>query len=282
MEKILLGTHITYRSEEQLLSSVKESIASNAKSGAFYVSNSRGYNKYILNIEKLNEAKKLAKENGIDIRNYIIHSPLVGNIANTDPVTQIHEKTIKSYLDDLKTLHESGMIYYNFHPGSNEDRNLGIKTIANGINKLHEETKGNNTILLLETMMAKGNYIGRKFEDLSEIINLVKDKKRIGVCLDTCHVWDAGYDIKNNLQGVLSEFDQIIGLSYLKALHVNDSMNDIGSNKDRHAKIGEGMIGVKALRELIRHPKLINLPKAIESPKMSSPEDMKIEIEALL
>ncbi len=283
MTKPLIGAHISYTVSDQLLESVKQTLEAGATSGAFYVSNSRGYNKYEFNKEKALEAKTLAEENGLDITNFIVHSPLVGNIANTDKTKDIYQRTVESYLDDLKTMQKAGLKYFNFHPGSNENRELGIKTIAKGINQLMSKTKGDDTILLLETMMAKGNYIGRTFEDLKEIIDLVKDQSRIGVCLDTCHVWDAGYDIKNDLEGVLKEFDKVIGLKYLKALHINDSLNELASHKDRHANIGEGKIGKKALKAIVNHPKLKDLPKALETPAVGKGlEFLKKEIKAVL
>lgn len=282
MKKPLIGTHISYTMSEQLLCAVKETISSGATSGAFYVSNSRGYNKYILNIEKTKEAQELALKNNIDIKNYIVHAPLVGNIANTDNESNIFDKTVESYLSDLKTMQSSGLVFFNFHPGSNANREKGIKRIAEGINILLNKTKGDSTILLLETMMAKGNYIGKTFEDLRDIINLVEDKTRIGVCVDTCHIWDGGYDVRDDLDNVLKEFDEIVGINYLKALHVNDSMNELGSNKDRHARIGDGYIGEEALKRIVRHPLLFDLPKANESPKSTGIKFMIEEIKALL
>ncbi len=266
MKNILLGAHLSYKKDTQLLGTIKDAISIGAKSGAFYISNSRGYWKFKQDLELVEEAKKLAIENKIDIKNFIVHSPLVGNIANTDVDSDIYERTVQSYLEDVKMMEVAGIKYFNFHPGSNVDREKGIKQIAKGINTIHSKTKGHNTVLLLETMMAKGNYIGRVFEDLRDIIELVKDKSRIGVCMDTCHVWDAGYDIKDNLDNVLEEFDSIIGLDYLKGLHINDSKNELGSHKDRHENIGKGKIGLESLRKIVNHPKLKDLPKALETP----------------
>ncbi len=266
MKNILLGTHLPYLKETQLLGVIEMSIKIGTNSGGFYISKSRGYGKYELNKDMLEKAHKLAKENNINIKDFIVHSPLIGNMANKDKEKDIYKKTINSYLADLITMEESGIKYFNFHPGSWEDREAGIKQIAKGINYLHKKTKGHNTVLLLETMMGKGNYIGRNFEDLKEIIDLVEDKKRIGVCMDTCHVWDGGYDIKNNLDGVLKEFDKVIGIKYLKGVHINDSMNDINTHKDRHANIGKGFIGQKALNNFVNHPLIVNLPKVVETP----------------
>ncbi|NQX83392.1 MAG: deoxyribonuclease IV [Mycoplasmataceae bacterium] len=266
MKKTLLGAHLSYKKESQLLGTIIDAVSIGATSGAFYISNSRGYQKFKQNLEIVKQAKEFAKNNKFDIGNFVVHSPLVGNLANIDKESDVFEKIFNSYLGDINMLEIAGIKYYNLHPGSSPNTNLGIKRIAKGINNLHKKTKGHNTVLLLETMMAKGNYIGKTFEQLNEIINLVKDKTRIGVCFDTCHVWDAGYDIKNNLKGVLKEFDKVIGLKFLKALHINDSKNELGSNKDRHEAIGKGFIGLKALKNLVNHPKLRNLPKALETP----------------
>lgn len=265
-KRILLGAHFSYLKKTQLLGVIKDCIEIGANSGAFYISNSRAYIKYEQDNDNLIEAIKLAKINNINMSNFIVHSPLVGNIANLDKESKIFERTFDSYLADLIMLEKAGIKYYNFHPGSSNNIDDGIKQIAKGINELHNNTRNHNTILLLETTVKKGNTIGSTFEELSKIISLVKDKKRIGVCIDTCHVWDAGYDIKNNLNGVLEEFDKIIGLKYLKGLHINDSKNELGSNKDRHEAIGKGHIGLEAMRKLINHPMLINLPKALETP----------------
>ncbi len=266
MKQILLGAHLSYKKDTQLLGTIEDAITIGAKSGAFYISNSRAYTKFELDLGMVAKARDLALDNKIDLENFIVHSPLVGNIANIDEDSFIFERTIESYFADLKMVEFAGIKYYNFHPGSAPDREKGIERIASGINSLHRMTEGHNTVLLLETMMAKGNYIGKVFEDLRDIIELVEDKTRVGVCMDTCHVWDAGYDIKNDLEGVLEHFDEVIGLGYLKALHINDSKNELGSHKDRHECIGKGHIGLKALKALVNHPKLINLPKALETP----------------
>ena len=156
--------------------------------------------------------------------------------------------------------------YYNFHPGSHvgQGAEAGIQKIAEILNDVL--TEGQTTTVLLETMSGKGSEVGRDFEELRKIIDLVHLNDKMGVCLDTCHVWDGGYDIANDLEGVLSEFDRTIGLDRLKAIHLNDSLNDLGSHKDRHARIGEGKIGLDALVRVIRHPKLKEIPFILETP----------------
>lgn len=276
-KKALLGAHFSHLRKTQLLGTVKDAITSGATSGALYISNSRSYRKFELDDDLIKQAHELAKENNFDIKNLIVHAPLVGNLANIDVESGIYENTLESYYQDLLNLEKCGLTLFNFHPGSCADKEKGFKQVAKGINELHKRTKGHGTILLLETMMTKGNYIGVNFEELRSIIDKVKDKSRIGICLDTCHVWDGGYDIKDNLNKVLKEFDNIIGLDYLKALHINDSKNELGSGKDRHDNIGKGFIGYEALHRIVNHPKLRDLPKALETPNKNVDLDLWIE-----
>ena len=168
--------------------------------------------------------------------------------------------------DDLRRMAALPGQYYNFHPGSHVGQGveMGITQISDMLNRvLHPELK---TVVLLETMTGKGSEIGGRFEELREIIDRVECKERIGICLDTCHVWDGGYDVVNDLDGVVTEFDKVIGLTYLKAIHVNDSMNPFGAKKDRHALIGEGYLGLDAIVRVLTHPALKALPFNLETP----------------
>ncbi|MBR3996965.1 MAG: deoxyribonuclease IV, partial [Clostridia bacterium] len=167
---------------------------------------------------------------------------------------------------DLKLMEHLPGNYYNFHPGSHVGQGVetGIDQIASMLNRvLYPELK---TVVLLETMTGKGSEIGGKFEELREIIDRVDCKDRIGVCLDTCHVSDAGYDITNDLDGVVAEFDRVVGLNYLRAIHINDSMNPLGAKKDRHALIGEGHLGLETIVRVMTHPALKHLPFNLETP----------------
>ena len=167
---------------------------------------------------------------------------------------------------------------YNFHPGSHVGQGVetGIGFICDMLNEIL--TPEQNTIVLLETMAGKGSEIGRSFEELREILDRVTLSDKMGVCLDTCHIWDGGYDIVNHLDEVIEEFDNVIGLSRLKAIHLNDSMNPLGAHKDRHAKIGEGEIGLDALVRVINHPALCHLPFYLETPNELDGYKREIEI----
>ena len=169
--------------------------------------------------------------------------------------------------------------YYNFHPGSHvgQGSEIGIQKIAEILNDVLTEEQ--TTTVLLETMSGKGTEVGRNFEELRKILNLVEKKSKMGICLDTCHVWDGGYDIVNDLDSVFEEFDRIIGLDRLKAIHLNDSMNPLGSHKDRHARIGEGEIGLEALVRVINHPATEGIPFILETP--NDDEGWKREIALL-
>ena len=192
------------------------------------------------------------------------HAPYTMNACAAKE--DIRELAHTMFTDDLKRMEYTPGNYYNFHPGSHvgQGTETGITLIAELLNQVlyPEQT----TTVLLETMAGKGSEVGRNFEELQAIIERVDLKEKIGVCLDTCHVWDAGYDIVEHLDEVLKEFDRIIGLERLKAIHLNDSMNPLGSHKDRHARLGEGQIGSEALQRIVCHEKLQGLPFILETP----------------
>ena len=194
----------------------------------------------------------------------VAHAPYIMNACSKDEgIRALAEEML---VGDLQLMEYLPGNYYNFHPGSHVGQGVetGITQISDMLNRvLKPELK---TIVLLETMTGKGSEIGGRFEELREIIDRVECKERIGVCLDTCHVWDGGYDVVNDLDGVVTEFDKVIGLDYLKAIHVNDSMNPFGAKKDRHALIGEGHLGLDAIVRVLTHPALKALPFNLETP----------------
>ena len=205
---------------------------------------------------------QLAEENHFG--KLVAHAPYTMNCCAAKENLRDFAREIMA--DDLRRLEMTPGNYYNFHPGSHvgQGAEVGISKIAEILNEVL--TKDQSTIVLLETMSGKGTEVGRNFEELRQIIDRVELKDKLGVCLDTCHVWDGGYDIVNDLDNVFEEFDRIIGLDRLKAIHLNDSMNPLGSHKDRHARIGEGEIGLEALVRVINHPATEGIPFILETP----------------
>ena len=194
----------------------------------------------------------------------VAHGSYTMNLSAANPQTR--ENGLDMLQKDLQRMEQLPGNYYNFHPGAHVGQGLetGIQLIADALNTCL--VPGRDTIVLLETMAGKGTEIGGRFEELREIIDRVELRNQIGVCLDTCHVWDAGYDLVHDFDGVLGEFDRVIGLERLHAIHFNDSKNDCGSHKDRHEKLGKGKLGMEAMRRIARHPALAGLPFILETP----------------
>ncbi|MCR4903977.1 MAG: deoxyribonuclease IV [Butyrivibrio sp.] len=194
----------------------------------------------------------------------VAHGSYTMNLCSANPDTR--KNGLEMLQKDLEKMEAIPDQYYNFHPGSHtgQGADTGIEQIAEGLNKALWPDM--HTTVLLETMAGKGSEVGRNFEELKKIIDLVDCNDKLGVCLDTCHVWDAGYDIVNDLEGVIQKFDKIIGLDRLKALHFNDSKNICGAGKDRHEKLGQGMIGMQAMKKIAMHPAFENKPFILETP----------------
>lgn len=240
----------------------KEAVKINANTIQFFTRNPRGGAAKPIDEEDVKKFLELAKEHKIE--SLLAHAPYTLNAAAADE--SIREFAKNTMADDLRRMEYFPNSYYNFHPGSHVKQGveLGTKYIVDMLNAILKEEQ--STLVLLETMAGKGSEIGRTFEEIRTIIDRVNLNNHLGVCLDTCHIFDGGYDIVNNLNEVLEEFDNVIGLDRLKAIHLNDSLNTLGSHKDRHAKIGEGNIGIEAITRIINHPKLRNLPFFLETP----------------
>lgn len=240
----------------------KEAHQIGANTFQFFTRNPRGGNAKPIDENDIAEFKKLCQEYGIDV--ILAHAPYTLNCCSAKP--DIREFAINMMKDDLERMEYTPHNLYNFHPGSHvgQGEEVGIQYIIDALNIVLKTEQ--STTVLLETMAGKGSEIGSKFEEIRQIIDGVKLQEKLGVCLDTCHVSDAGYDIVNDLDNVLEQFDQVIGLDRLKAIHLNDSMNPLASHKDRHQKIGEGTIGLEAFERIINHPKLRNLPFFLETP----------------
>ena len=240
----------------------------------FFTRNPRGGKAKDINPEDAEELMRIIKEH--NFAKILAHAPYTLNPCSKDERTR--EFALEVMKDDLKRMEYTPNNYYNFHPGSHVGQgvDVGIKLIVNQLNEVL--TKEQTTTVLLETMAGKGTEVGRSFEEINEIIQGVNLKVKMGVCLDTCHVYDAGYDIVNDLDGVLEEFDRIIGIDRLKAIHLNDSKNPFESHKDRHEKIGEGSLGLGAILRIINHPKLRNLPFYLETPNELDGYENEIKI----
>ena len=229
---------------------------------AFFTRNPRGGNAKAIDPADVAKFQEIAREH--EFGKIVAHAPYTLNACAAKE--NLRDFARNTFSDDLKRMEATPGNYYNFHPGSHVGQGIevGIQKIAEVLNAVLTEEQ--TTTVLLETMAGKGSEVGGHFQELRAIMDLVEKRDKLGICLDTCHVWDGGYDIVNDLDGVLTEFDRIIGLEHLKAIHLNDSLNPLGSHKDRHARIGEGQIGLDALVRVIRHPALEGKPFILETP----------------
>lgn len=253
----------------------KEALSIGANTFQFFTRNPRGGKAKDIDEKDINELLKIMKEN--NFAKILAHAPYTLNGCSADENTR--KFATEMMADDLVRMEYLPNNLYNFHPGSHVKQgvDVGIDYIVEMLNKVLKPEQ--TTTVLLETMAGKGTEIGRSFEEIAKIIDRVELNDHLGVCLDTCHVYDAGYDILNNLDNVLEEFDKIIGLDRLKAIHLNDSKNPFNSHKDRHEKIGEGSLGLDGISKIINHPKIRHLPFFLETP--NELDGYKAEIELL-
>lgn len=255
-----IGCHLS--SAKGFLAMGKEAVNIGANTFQFFTRNPRGGSAKTLDFEDIRNYLSFTEENGIG--NILAHAPYTLNACAKDE--GLRKFAFETMQDDLRRLEHLPGTMYNFHPGSHVSQGAekGIELIAEHLNRLFEEEF--STTVLLETMAGKGSEVGRSFEELRAIMDKVDKREKLGVCLDTCHVFDGGYDVVNDLDGVLKEFDSVIGLDKLKAIHLNDSLNTLGCHKDRHAKIGEGGIGLNAMEKIINDERLRTLPFYLETP----------------
>ena len=249
-----IGNHLSSSKGYEAMG--KMAVKLGANTFAFFTRNPRGGKAKEIDPKDVEAFLQYATE--YQIQKLVAHAPYTLNPCSADPA--LREFAKNTFADDLKRMEYTPGNYYNFHPGSHVKQgvDVGIDYIAQMLNEVL--TQEQTTTVLLETMAGKGSEVGRTFEEIRAILDRVELQDKMGVCLDTCHVWDGGYDIVGDLDGVLDEFDRVIGLERLKAVHLNDSMNERGSHKDRHARIGEGKIGLEALAGVINHPVLKELP----------------------
>ncbi|MBE6857333.1 MAG: deoxyribonuclease IV [Ruminococcus sp.] len=257
---LYIGCHLA--SSKGYTAMGKQAVEIGANTFAFFTRNPRGGSAKALDLDDVAKFLDISRDNNFG--KLVAHAPYTMNACASDE--NIRRFAREAMADDISRLEATPGNYYNFHPGSHVKQGveMGTQLIVEQLNTVL--TQSQTTTVLLETMAGKGSEMGREFEELREIINRTNLSEKLGVCLDTCHIWDAGYDIVNNLDGVLEQFDTIIGLDRLKAIHLNDSLNPLGAHKDRHAKIGEGHIGADSLIRVINHPKLKELPFILETP----------------
>lgn len=257
---IRIGCHLS--SSKGYESMAKDAIAIDANTFQFFTRNPRGGNAKAINEKDVERFLTIAKEK--DITPLLAHAPYTLNACSADP--KLRDFAKRTMADDLARMEHTPGNMYNFHPGCHVKQGVktGIEYISQMLNEILSPDQ--TTTVLLETMAGKGSEIGGCFEELKQILDLVDLSDHMGVCLDTCHVWDGGYDIVNHLDDVLNEFDRIIGINRLKAIHLNDSQNPLGAHKDRHAKLGEGYIGIDTFKRIVTHPILGKLPFYMETP----------------
>lgn len=255
-----IGCHIS--SGKGFLAMGKAAQSIDANTFQFFTRNPRGGAAKELDLADVEAMNTYCEEHGI--ASLLAHAPYTLNACAKDE--GLREFARNTMADDLRRLEYIPGCMYNFHPGSHvqQGAEVGIAYIADTLNQVLRPEQ--STIVLLETMSGKGSEVGREFEELRQILDRVELSDKMGICMDTCHIFDGGYDIVNNLDGVLAEFDRVIGLDKLKAIHLNDSMNTLGSHKDRHQKIGQGNIGLDTFGAIINHPRLRELPFYLETP----------------
>ena len=240
----------------------KDALKIGANTFAFFTRNTRGGKAKAVDEKDAQALREMLSEHNFGT--LVAHAPYTLNPCSKDE--KVRNFAYIAMSEDMERMEYTPGNYYNFHPGSHvgQGMEVGIERIADLLNRIL--TPEQSTIVLLETMAGKGSEIGGRFEELAAIIERVERKEKLGVCMDTCHVSDAGYDIIGDLDGVLEEFDRIVGLDKLRAMHINDSQNPKGAKKDRHAKIGEGCLGLDTIVNVITHPKLKDLPFILETP----------------
>ncbi len=275
---LYIGSHVGFNKDTQLLGSLKEALSYKANSFMFYTGAPQNTNRCQINEDLTKEALELMKDNSIDVRNVIVHAPYIINLCNETNF----DFSVNFLTEEIKRVSKLGIKSMVLHPGSHVGLGIdkGIENISLGINKALSNNKDSDVVILLETMAGKGSEVGSKLEEIKQIIDNIEDKKHIGVCLDTCHLNDAGYDM-SDFDKYLDDFDKTIGLDYVKCIHVNDSKNIISSHKDRHENIGFGTIGFDNLMNIIYNKRIENIPKILETPyvdKKYAPYKFEIEM----
>ncbi|MCI8544808.1 MAG: deoxyribonuclease IV [Bacilli bacterium] len=274
MEGLYLGSHVSFKREEQMLGSVVEALSYGANTFMFYTGAPQNTARASIDLELTSLAHKLMEENNIDIKKVVVHAPYIINLANDNDK---YEFAIRFLKEEISRVEMLGVELLVLHPGSHVGlgSEKGIENIIRALNIVIDSKT--SVKICLETMAGKGSECGKTFEEISLILKGMKYPDKVGVCLDTCHIHDAGYSL-HDLEDTLTQFDNMIGLSKLWVLHINDSKNEKGSHKDRHENFGFGTIGFENLMHVIEHPKLKGIPKILETPYVSVALDLKEKI----
>ncbi len=273
---LIIGSHVGYKKDSGLVGSVEEALSYGANTFMFYTGAPQNTIRSSIDIDNVKKAYALMQDNGIDKNNVIVHSPYIINLANGDENKFNFSCNFLS--EELKRVDTFGFKYLVLHPGSHVGLgvDMGTSNIVKALNLVLDKDNS-DVMILLETMAGKGSEVGRNFDELKTIIDGVSKKNRIGVCLDTCHLNDAGYDL-NNFDEILESFDKLIGIDKIKCIHINDSKNTISSHKDRHENIDKGTIGLDTLIKVIDCDKLKDVPKILETPYIDGHAPYKEEI----
>ena len=272
---LIIGSHVSFNKDTQMIGSINEALSYKANTFMFYTGAPQNTFRCDINEDLLNKSFELLKNNNIDINNVVVHAPYIINLANS----KNHEFNVNFLKQEINRVNKLGIHLLVLHPGSHVG--FGIDEGINNIIKALNEVMDNSLVTIcLETMAGKGTELGKNFSEIKRIIDGVKNKDKIAVCLDTCHINDAGYDL-SNFDEILEQFDNIIGLNRLKVVHINDSKNVINSHKDRHENIGYGTIGFDNLINIIYHDKLKGIPKILETPYIEKKAPYLYEIEMI-
>ena len=274
---LYIGSHVSVGGKDMLLGAVKEALSYNANSFMFYTGAPQNTVRKDITQFKSKEAHELMDLNNIKSDKCLVHAPYIINLANMDK-KETFEIANEFLIKEINRVEALGFKYLVLHPGSHVggSREQGIIQVGNALNKIINDDKS-NVVILIETMAGKGREIGINFDEIATIFSLIDRKDKIGVCMDTCHLNDAGYDL-TNFDKILDEFDEKIGLSYLKAIHMNDSKNTLGAHKDRHENYGFGTIGFETLQKIMFNPRVDDLIKILETPYINDKAPYKDEI----
>lgn len=260
---LLIGSHVGFKKDTQLLGSLNEALEYGANTFMFYTGAPQNTSRYPIDLELTKKAISVMNDNKLDYSKVVVHAPYIINLANNKEIDKFNF-SVEFLKEEIERCHLLGIKYMVLHPGSHVGlgTDVGISNIIDGLNKI---LSTRDVTILLETMAGKGTEIGSKLEEIKTIIDGVNDKEHIGVCLDTCHLNDAGYDMKN-FDDFLDMFDKMIGISKIHCVHINDSKNEIAAHKDRHENFGFGKIGFDTLIKIVYNDRLVDAPKILETP----------------